>query len=263
MPVGPAAGGGDRRGSAERGERSLGPHAFRVASGGDQQLGGGVGADSVGGPQAGIVDGGLTVQGFGQGRVLGGHVERAEKLYRQVPPNRAAPRTRGADCIAIRTMGASSGRSPGARGSAEARPRDGARLPVRPARPGISRSRTVSGSATSHPTGAPGGQPFAFLLYLPVEMSVPRARETTHERPSYLLVSLVRPARPGINPRPRPLTRSRGAAVADVSPHARESPPSQRNPKMLNHVRPGRRGIAPRAPARWACRWSPSRAPGE
>lgn len=72
MPVCSAAGGGDRCGSAEGGEGSFGPHAFEVATSGDQELGSGVGADSVGGPQPGVVDGDLAVQCLGQGLMLGG-----------------------------------------------------------------------------------------------------------------------------------------------------------------------------------------------
>ncbi|MET7665202.1 hypothetical protein ABZS99_41540 [Streptomyces sp. NPDC005463] len=72
MPVRAAAGGGDGRGSAEGGEGRLGPQAFGIASGRDQQLGGGVGADAVGGPQTGVVGGDLAVEGPGQGLVFGG-----------------------------------------------------------------------------------------------------------------------------------------------------------------------------------------------
>lgn len=72
MPVGSAAGGGNRCGSAQSGEGSLRPHPLGIAARRDQQLGGSVGADLVGSPQAGVMSGDLTVQGPGQLFVLGG-----------------------------------------------------------------------------------------------------------------------------------------------------------------------------------------------
>jgi hypothetical protein len=84
VAVGAAAGGRDRCGSAESGEGSLGQHAFGIAASGDQQLGRGVGTDSVGGSQAGVVEAHHAVQGLDQGLVLGGQLldARGEALQR-------------------------------------------------------------------------------------------------------------------------------------------------------------------------------------
>src|SRR5690606_2753378 len=54
VPVGLAGRGGDRRGTAEHRERRLRTQPVVVVAGGDQQLAGDVGADAVGGDQAGV-----------------------------------------------------------------------------------------------------------------------------------------------------------------------------------------------------------------